>query len=88
MLRYAGETRLRVAIRLDARGIQPALSGSLPTPVLGPLFFFVVDRNRIQIFGLKDLVAIEASNIIDPVPAIQKFGSLVLTSLHSEYDLF
>jgi hypothetical protein len=70
IVRYAGETRLRVAIPLEARGIQAVLPGSLATPVLGSFFFLVVDRNRIQIFGLKDLIAIEASNIIDPVPAV------------------
>ena len=50
----------------------------------GLLFFFFVNRNRIQIFCFKNLAAIEAANIIDAVAPIQKLGSLVLTTLHSE----
>jgi hypothetical protein len=47
-------------------------------------FFFVVDRSRIQILGFKDLVAIQAPDVIDPVAAIEQFGPLVLATLHSE----
>ena len=72
------------------------LGGALkPGPVLRPflivlaallrlLFFVVVNRNRIQILCLKYLTAIETTNVIDTVPAVEEFGSLVLTTLHSE----
>jgi hypothetical protein len=30
------------------------------------------------------LAAVQASDVIDTVPPVQKFGSLVLTTLHSE----
>jgi len=46
--------------------------------------FFVYCWNRIQILGFKDLTAVQASDVIDPVSPVQKFGSLVLTTLHSE----
>jgi hypothetical protein len=55
------------------------------TALLGLLFFvFFVNGNRIQIFRFKDLTAVQASDVIDTVPPVQKFGSLVLTTLHSE----
>jgi hypothetical protein len=53
--------------------------------LLGLLFFlFFVSRNRFQIFRFEDLPAIHASHVVDAVSPVQKFGSLVLTSLHSE----
>ena len=57
------------------------------TGLLWAWLFFVVDRNRIQIFSLEDLVAIETPDVIDPVAAIEQFGSLVLASLHNEVKL-
>ncbi len=52
---------------------------------LGLFFFFVVvDWNRIEILRLENLIAVKASNIVDTVATVEKFGSLVLTSLHSE----
>jgi len=49
------------------------------------LFFVFFDRwNRLQILGFQDLTAIHTSDVIDPVSPVQKFGSLVLTTLHSE----
>jgi hypothetical protein len=55
------------------------------TAFLGLLVFvFFVYGNRIQVFGFKDLLAVQASDVIDTVPPVQKFGSLVLTTLHSE----
>ena len=56
------------------------------TAFLGLLLFFVffVNGNRIQIFGFEDLTAVQASDVVDTVPPVQKFGSLVLTNLHSE----
>ena len=50
----------------------------------GLFFFVLVNRNRIQVFGLKNLAAIETSNVIDAIATVEEFGSLVLTSLHSE----
>jgi hypothetical protein len=53
--------------------------------LLGLLFFvFLVNGNRIQIFGFENLTTVQASDVIDTVPPVQKFGSLVLTTLHSE----
>jgi hypothetical protein len=52
------------------------------------LFFFLVNRNRVQVLGFEDLIAIEASNVIDTIATIKKLGSLVLTSLHGELNLF
>ena len=46
--------------------------------------FFFIDRNRVKVLRFEDLTAIEAADIIDPVAAIKKLGSLVLTTLHSE----
>jgi hypothetical protein len=54
------------------------------TPFSGFLFLVVVNRNRFQVLRLKDLIAIKASKVIDTVPAVEEFGSLVLTALHSE----
>ena len=47
-------------------------------------FFVLVNRNRVEIFRLEDVAAIQASNIVDPITTVEKLGSLVLTSLHSE----
>jgi hypothetical protein len=47
-------------------------------------FFVLVNRNRVEILGLKYLAAVKTSNIVDSIPTIKKLGSLVLTSLHSE----
>jgi hypothetical protein len=53
--------------------------------LLGLLFFvFFVNGNRIQILGFENLATVQASDVIDTVPPVQKFGSLVLTTLHSE----
>lgn len=53
-------------------------------PFFRLLFFVFVDRNRIQIFGLEDLPAIEAADIIHSITTVEELGSLVLTTLHSE----
>jgi hypothetical protein len=47
-------------------------------------FVFFVNGNRIEIFCFEDLTAVEASDVIDAVSAVQKLGPLVLTTLHSE----
>jgi hypothetical protein len=59
----------------------------LLTALLRAWLFFFVGGNRLQILGLKDLAAIQAPDIIDPVAAIEQFGSLVLATLHSEIKL-
>ena len=59
--------------------------GSALTALLWLLFFvFFVYGNRLQILCFEHLTAVQASDVIDPVPPVQKFGSLVLTTLHSE----
>jgi hypothetical protein len=56
-------------------------SPSLP----GFLFLvFLVNRNRIQILCLQYLAAIEAAYVVDAIATVEEFGSLVLTTLHSE----
>jgi hypothetical protein len=57
------------------------------TALLRAWLFFFVGGNRLQIFGLKDLAAIQAPDVIDPVAAIEQFGSLVLATLLSEIKL-
>jgi len=55
------------------------------TALLRLLFFvFFVNGNRIQILGFKNLTTVQASDVVDTVPPVQKLGSLVLTTLHSE----
>jgi hypothetical protein len=49
---------------------------------------FVVNRNRIQIFCFKYLIAIKTPDVIYPVAPVKEFGSLVLTTWHSEISLF
>jgi hypothetical protein len=51
-------------------------------------FFFFVNRNRLQIFGLENLAALQAMDVIYAVTPIEKFGSLVLTILHSEISTY
>jgi hypothetical protein len=47
------------------------------------LFLFVVNRKLFEIFRLENLIAIQAAQIVDPVPPHEEFGALVLTSGHS-----
>jgi hypothetical protein len=51
------------------------------------VFFVFVHRNRIQIFGLKNLAAVEATDIFCTVASVQEFGPLMLASLHNEVKL-
>jgi hypothetical protein len=44
------------------------------------LLFVFVNRNLLQVLGFKDLIALQASQVIDPVAPHQKFGALVLTT--------
>ena len=48
------------------------------------LFFVLVNRNRLEILGLENLPTIQASHVLDAISTVNKLGSLVLTSLHSE----
>ena len=52
------------------------------------VFFVVVYRNRIQIFGLKYLAAVEATDIFCAVAPVQEFGPLMLASLHNEVKTY
>ena len=51
------------------------------------VFFVFVHRNRIQIFGLKNLAAVEATDVFSAVAPVQEFGPLMLASLHNEVKL-
>ena len=55
------------------------LSGSFTVP---RLFLFVVGGELFEVFGLEYLVAIQATQVIDPVPPHQELRALVLTSGH------
>ena len=50
------------------------------------LLVFFVNRHRIEIFRLVYLAAIEAADVVDAIAPIQKFGSIVLTTLHREIN--
>jgi hypothetical protein len=54
---------------------------------LARLFFFVVNGYLLQILSFKDLVAVLASQVIDPVTAHQKFRALVLATRHTQIIL-
>jgi hypothetical protein len=67
--------------KVDRIAGAPALTALLGLLVF--VFFFVYG-DRIQVFCLKDLPAVQASDVLDTVPPVQKLGSLVLTTLHRE----
>ncbi|HEX4808814.1 MAG TPA: hypothetical protein VH325_07790 [Bryobacteraceae bacterium] len=48
------------------------------------LFLVVVNRNRIQIFGLENLTAVKTADVIYAIASIEKLSSLVLATLHCE----
>jgi hypothetical protein len=51
---------------------------------MGRLFFLFLDVHGLEIFGFEDLAAVEAFNVVDPVPAGDDLGARVLTSgLHN-----
>ena len=52
------------------------------------MFVFLVGIHRIQIFGFEDLIAIQAADIVDPVPPGKNLGSLMLTGVHKVQDYF
>jgi hypothetical protein len=62
-------TRARLTARLLRRGF---------------VFFVVVNWNRIQIFGLKNLAAAQATDVFSAVAPVQEFGPLMLAFLHNE----
>lgn len=51
------------------------------------LIVLVINRNRIQIFCLKNLAAVEAAYVVHAISFVKEFGSLVLTTWHSEIFL-
>ncbi len=57
---------------------------ALSTTFLGLFVFFFVNWNRVQVFGFEYLTAVQATHVVDAVPPVEKLGSLVLTTLHSE----
>jgi hypothetical protein len=85
-----GETRVRLGMTLqrlqDLTSVNHIRKRAASAALLRLLLFFlfVVDRNRIQILCFENLSAIHAAQVIDTVPPVKKFGSLVLTTLHSE----
>jgi hypothetical protein len=51
------------------------------------LIVLVINWNRIQVLCLKNLAAIETAYVIHAVSFVKEFGSLVLTTWHSEIFL-
>ena len=64
------------------RRVQFEKSGRLLTARLF-FFEFVVDGNLFQVFGFKDLVAIHAADIVNPIAAHQEFRARVITDRHT-----
>jgi len=60
------------------------VSWDLRRALVPGLFFFVVGGNLLEILGFEDLIAVLASQVIDPVTAHQKFRALMLTARHKE----
>jgi len=54
------------------------LAGSLTARQL----FVLVQWDLFQVFGFKDLIAVHASQIVDPVAPHQEFGAVVFTARH------
>jgi hypothetical protein len=54
--------------------------------VLGRLIVVVVNRYALQVFGFKDLVTVQASDIIDPVTPCENLSARMLTIRHIEGD--
>lgn len=51
------------------------------------LIVLFINRNRIQVFCFKNLAAVEAAYVVHAVSFVKEFGSLVLTTWHSEIFL-
>jgi hypothetical protein len=58
--------------------------GKLPFRRFLGFLVFIVNRNRLEIFGLVDLVAIKTPDIVDTITPGQDFGTAMLTGLHME----
>ena len=87
LLRCCCDTKGRLGMETKvAHGVFNCCSGSQAlTAFLRRLLFFVffLDRNGIQVLGFEDLTAVPASDVINTLAPVQKFGLLVLTTLHS-----
>lgn len=53
-------------------------------PSGGRLVVLVVDRDRFQVFGFKDMVAIQTAEIIYAVASRQDFSTRMRTGLHKK----
>ena len=86
LLRCCCDTGVRLGMGTQlAHGVFNCRSGSQALTAFLRLLFFVffVNRNGIQILGFEDLTAVPASDVINTLAPVQKFGLLVLTTLHS-----
>src|SRR5579863_4987735 len=70
--------------RPGAAGARASL-GSLITARF--YLFVVVDGDLLQILGFENLVAFEATQVIDPIPPHQKLRAVVLTGRHTRCRL-
>jgi hypothetical protein len=52
-------------------------------PLLGLFFLVVVNGNGLQILFFKNLIAIQASYIVNAIATVEELDSLVLATLHS-----
>ncbi|HEY1757248.1 MAG TPA: hypothetical protein VGG72_17875 [Bryobacteraceae bacterium] len=50
----------------------------------------VVRGDLLQVVGLEDLIAVQTTDVIDPIAAHQEFRALMFTARHTklEYTLF
>ena len=50
-------------------------------------FFLVIEgRDLLHVFGFKDVVAVEAAQIVDPIPTHHELAAGVLTRRHRKED--
>jgi hypothetical protein len=50
--------------------------------LLARLFFILIQRDLFEVVSFEDVVAIQASHIVDPVTPHQKLRALMLTARH------
>ena len=55
----------------------------LPVRLFGFFFLVVVNGNGLKVFLFKNLIAIQAADIVYAIATVEKFDSLVLATLHS-----
>ncbi|HEY1216392.1 MAG TPA: hypothetical protein VGE93_22445 [Bryobacteraceae bacterium] len=55
----------------------------LPVRLFGFFFLVVVNGNGLKVFLFKNLIAIQAADIVYAIATVEEFGSLVLATLHS-----